>query len=119
MRIIKTVVIVMGVVIIVGTGVLFWQLYNLSSKPAAAPRTSPTAATTAPSPSAAAPASPSGAASGVTPATGFGAVSLGLPAGCEIAGADAADGRLIVRTNCGAVHVLDLATGAPLGTVTR
>ena len=111
MRILKTVVIVMGVVIIVGTGVLFWQLYNLSSKPAATPRSTPTAAVTPPTPSAAVPSRNAG--------TGFGDISLGLPTGCEIARVDAADGRLIVHTSCGAVHVLDLATGAPLGTVTR
>ena len=52
----------------------------------------------------------------------LGQVSLGLPAGCRIADIAVADARLIVRTEgaaapCGAVFVIDLASGDVLGTV--
>jgi hypothetical protein len=98
-RILQAAVIVMGVLIFVGLGVLVWGLFDLSSKDGAAPAIGARPPATAPG--------------------GFDRVSLGLPAGCEIADAAAADGRLVVRTSCGELRVLDLATGAPLGTVTR
>lgn len=111
MRIIKAVVIIMGVVIIVGTGVLFWQMYTIGSK-----RDSARGATTPVAPIAV----PTGATtSGAAAMQDFGTVSLGLPAGCEIADARIGAGRLVVRTSCGEVRILDLATGAPLGRVTR
>jgi hypothetical protein len=46
-----------------------------------------------------------------------GRVALGLAAGCDIADANAADGRLIVRSSCGDVYVLDLATLRTLATI--
>lgn len=86
MRIIKLVVIVMGVVIVVGTGLLFWRIYHLGSAPRATPAPAAVSAGT--------PAAPD-------------RLSLGLPAGCDISDTDAADGRLYVRTSCGEVHVLE------------
>jgi hypothetical protein len=115
-RILKAVVILMGVVIIVGTGVLFWKMYNLSSKPASAPASTPAATARAPM---AASAGVAGAASGFAPVADFGTVSLGLPEGCEIAEASIGGGRLVIRTTCGEVRLLDPATGAPRGRVTR
>lgn len=114
MRIIKAVVILMSILIVVGFGVLIWRMYNISSKP----RQMPVAA--APERMTERMAAQTGAAANrPAPGRGFGAVSLGLPAGCEIAGASADAGRLVVHTSCGEIRVLDLATGAPLGSVTR
>jgi hypothetical protein len=96
-RILQAAVIVMGVLIVVGLGVLVWGLFHTSSKDGGAPVLSGPG----------------------TGANAFGAVSLGLPAGCEIADAAAGDGRLVVRTSCGELRILDLATGAALGSVTR
>ncbi len=51
----------------------------------------------------------------------FGAVSLGLAAGCRIVEARPEGARLIVRAgeggSCERVYILDIVTGAVLGTV--
>ena len=104
MRIIKTVAILMGILIVGGFAVLIWRVYDISSKPRAARPVAETAVPVA------------------TPAaapTAFGALSLGLPAGCEIAEVSADSGRLVLRSSCGTVFIRDLATGAPLGTIDR
>jgi len=56
-------------------------------------------------------------------ASGFGEVTLPLPAGCDIAEAHARDDRLIVRVGgpaergCQEVFVIDMANGKVLGRV--
>ncbi len=63
----------------------------------------------------------SGALSG---AEGFGEVAFTLPAGCTLAAAEAAEGRLILRLEglpergCQQVVVLDLESGRELGRIT-
>ena len=104
MRILQTVVIVMAVLIFVGLGVLVWGLFNLSSKDGGAPVITEALQPAVPQP---------------LDTRASGQISLGLPAGCEIADATVGDGRLVVRTSCGRVHILDLATLRPLGVVER
>lgn len=95
MRILKLVVIVMGAAIVVGTGYLFWQIYHLGGTPAA-PAAVRNDAATPPD-----------------------RVALGLAAGCDIAAADVASGRLFVRTSCGEVHVLDARSLRTLSVIGR
>ena len=83
----------MAILIFAGLGVLVWGLFNISIKDA------------------------STAAVDQRPEE-FGTRSLGLPAGCDIVDASAAGDRLIVRTSCNQVRIIDLKTGAALGTVT-
>ena len=97
MRILKAVVIVMGVLIFAGLGLLIWRMFTITSKDSGAP-------VIAHAPPAAMP-------------TPFDRVALGLPEGCDIAGADAGDGRLVVRSSCGDLYVLDLATLRVLGVI--
>ena len=100
MRILQAAVIIMGVLIFVGLGVLVWGLFNLNSNGEDVPvmRTGPS--TSAPLPT-------------------FDRVSLGLPDGCDIVGASAGSGRLVVRTSCGEIWLLDVASGRPLGVIER
>lgn len=89
MRILKAVVIIMGVVILVGTGVLFWSMYNLSSKSGGVPASAPEAV-----------------------------ISLALPAGCDIADISASNNRLFVRSSCGPILVYDAGTLRLVATMT-
>lgn len=99
MRILQAAVIIMAILIFVGLGVLVWGLFNLSSKDGGAPTVT----------------------AGASPGTpkALDRVSLDLPPGCDIAGASAAEGRLIVRTSCGELRILDLATLRTLAIVER
>ena len=99
MRILQAAVIIMAVLIFVGLGVLVWGLFNLNSKDGGAPTVT------------------AGASPGAPKA--LDRISLGLPPGCDIAGANAAEGRLIVRTSCGELRILDLGTLRMLGIVER
>ena len=114
MRILKAVVIVMAVLIFVGLGVLVWGLFNISSKDGGAPLIAEPAGTGNPKAFGQVPLSQ--VPLGQVP---LGRVSLGLPPGCDIAEAAADAGRLIVRTSCGEVRVVDLATGKTLGVIER
>jgi len=96
----KGLVIFMGVLIVLGTGVLIYTLATRGAKMAAG----------------ATPASSSGA----TPLTGgFGRAVLDIGSGCEIATSHADSGRLILRVDgpgaCRKILVLDPATGAVAG----
>ncbi len=100
----KGLVITMGVLIVIAMGALAYGLYHKASNPDfrlfAGSKAGP---------------------------TGFGEVRLAGSAGCMIASAETADGRLYVRLGnapgaaprsaCDRVFVLDSATGAVLGSI--
>jgi hypothetical protein len=96
----KGLVIFMGVLIVLGTGVLIYTLATRGAKMAAG--------TTPMSPSVSAPAT-----------GGFGRAVLDVGPGCEIATSHADSGRLILRVDgpgaCRKILVLDPATGAVTG----
>lgn len=104
MAMLKGLIIFMGVLIVVGLGVVGVTIYNRATKPKAGTE---------------APAAASPAASAAPRA--FGSAVLNVGAGCEIAETRVEGGRLIVRTDgpgaCRRIHVVDLATGATLGTL--
>jgi hypothetical protein len=92
----------MAVLIVVGIGAVIWALFNIES--------------------------PSGGGSGgdsnVAELTDK--LSLGLPAGCEIAGMEIDGKRLAVRTesssrtaDCGQIYIYDLTSGELISTVER
>ena len=104
MRVLQVLVIGMGVLIFVLLGVIVWRIATLTG--GAEEVTPPAAATPVPPPS-----------------QTFGDRRLDLAPDCRIAATQTEAGRLIVRTTgprqaCDAVHVFDLATGAPAGTIT-
>lgn len=119
MQALKTLVAGLGLLIVVGSGVLIWGLYQKATDPdfkmfsfgAGAP--DPAAP---PRPSAPA-AAPSGAAD-----RPFADVDLGLPATCEIADMQVAAGRLFLRIGggpaCERIVAVDAADGRVLGTIT-
>ena len=123
MRIIKAVTILMGILIVGGFAVLIWRMYDISSKPRATPVMQSGTPSGAPAGGQlrALPGAPPDTAARimVPPGSNFGALSLGLPAGCEIVEVTADSGRLVLRSSCGTVFIRDLATGAPLGTIER
>lgn len=107
MAMLKGLIIFMGVLIVLGLGVIGVTIFKRSTKPKTeAVETS-------------APAVPSAPITGASRA--FGSAVLNVGAGCEIAETRAEAGRLIVRTDgpgaCRRIHILDLATGATLGTL--
>ncbi|MGE0095006.1 MAG: hypothetical protein AB7M05_02565 [Alphaproteobacteria bacterium] len=105
MAMLKGLIIFMGVLIVIGVGVIGVTIFNRMNKPKV--EMSETA------PAASAPIA------GMPRA--FGGAVLNVGAGCEIAEMRADAGRLIVRTDgpgaCRRIHILDLATGASLGTL--
>lgn len=108
MAMLKGLIIFMGVLIVVGLGVVGVTIYNRATKPKVGTETA------ASTPAAASPAAN-------TAPRAFGSAVLNVGAGCEIAETRAEDGRLIVRTDgpgaCRRIHVVDLSTGATLGTL--
>lgn len=102
----KGLIIFMGLLIVVGVAVIGVTIFNRMDKPKV--EVAETASATAPAASLAA-------------ARAFGGAVLNVGAGCEIAETRADAGRLIVRTDgpgaCRRIHVLDLTTGASLGTL--
>ena len=118
MQALKTLVAGLGLLIVIGSGVLVWGLYQKATDPdfkmfsfgAAAPDR---AATAQPSVPAAAPASAVG--------RPFADVDLGLPATCEIADMQVAAGRLFLRIGggpgCERIVAVDPADGRVLGTI--
>lgn len=99
MKALQALVIGMGVLIFVLLGVVVWRLATITTGE------DDTTATTA------------------TPAApGFTSQSLGLAPDCRIAATQTDAGRLIIRTTgprqpCDAIHLFDLETGDPLGTI--
>lgn len=111
MAMLKGLIIFMGLLIVIGVGVIGVTIFNRMNKPKVEAIETPPAAASAVAP----------AASGAPPARAFGGAVLNVGAGCEIAETRADAGRLIVRTDgpgaCRRIHILDLATGASLGTL--
>ena len=106
MAMLKGLIIFMGVLIVIGVGIVGVTIFNRMNKPKVEqPETAPSAV-----------AAPVAGAS-----RAFGGAVLNVGAGCEIAETRADAGRLIVRTDglgaCRRIHILDLATGASLGTL--
>lgn len=110
MAMLKGLIIFMGVLIVVGVGVIGVTIFNRMNKPKV--EASEAAPAVVSVPMAGAPSAPPRA---------FGGAVLNVGAGCEIAETRADAGRLIVRTDgpgaCRRIHILDLATGASLGTL--
>ena len=110
MAMLKGLIIFMGILIVVGVGVIGVTIFNRMNKPKVETAETPPAAISAPM---------AGASS--APPRAFGGAVLNVGAGCEIAETRADAGRLIVRTDgpgaCRRIHILDLATGASLGTL--
>ncbi|NKB48929.1 MAG: hypothetical protein GKS02_06140 [Alphaproteobacteria bacterium] len=109
MRVIKGVVIGLAVLIFVALGAVVWAIFNLNS------------------PDDNRAADNNGAGNNDAAAAGRIAetLSLGLPAGCEIADMELNGRRLAVRTaglagasDCARVYVIDLSSGAIINTVT-
>ncbi|MHB1219766.1 MAG: hypothetical protein ACYC1L_16360 [Alphaproteobacteria bacterium] len=110
MAMLKGLIIFMGVLIVVGVGVIAVTIFNRMNKPKVeVTETAPAAAPPVP-----------GAPLAAQPRA-FGGAVLNVGAGCEIAETRADAGRLIVRTDgsgaCRRIHIIDLATGASLGTL--
>ena len=110
MAMLKGLIIFMGILIVIGVGVIGVTIFNRMNKPKVEATEAAPAAVSAPV--AGAPSAPPRA---------FGGAVLNVGAGCEIAETRADAGRLIVRTDgpgaCRRIHILDLATGASLGTL--
>jgi hypothetical protein len=109
MAMLKGLIIFMGVLIVIGVGVIAVTIFNRMNKPKV--EVTETAPATAPP----VPGAP------LAPPRAFGGAVLNVGAGCEIAETRADAGRLIVRTDgpgaCRRIHIVDLATGASLGTL--
>lgn len=110
MAMLKGLIIFMGLLIVVGVGVIGVTIFNRMNKPKV--EVSETAPAVVAPPVAVAP---------LAQLPAFGGAVLNVGAGCEIAETRADAGRLIVRTEgpgtCRRIHILDLATGASLGTL--
>jgi len=112
MKLLKTVVIGLGVLIAAAVVLLVYGLYKKSADPAWRPLAGASAPASSAAPQATAPAAPLAA---------FGDVTLDIPRNCEIVGTYAENGRLIFEIvaidDCPAAVILDLATGKRLGSV--
>lgn len=100
----KMLVIAMGALIVLGTGVVIVTVANRLGRPAGQPGAAAGAAGTAAAPAA------------------FGTAEVALPARCRVAEAVPGNGRLVLRLSgnaeeCRRILVLDLATGRLLGRV--
>lgn len=106
MRVVKGLVIVMAVLIFVGMVAVVWAIFNLNKPADNRPSDKSDITTIADK------------------------LSLGLPAGCEIAGMELDDDRLAVRTtdpqggpqstsDCERIYIVDLTTGDVISTVAR
>jgi hypothetical protein len=103
----KAVVIVMGLLILSGIAVIAFTIVNRAGEEAEEKAVERIVRT-----------------GGIAPAglVGFGAIRLEGAEGCRIVESAADSGRLVLRTEgagagCGRVHIIDLATGQPLGTI--
>jgi hypothetical protein len=110
MRALKVLVIVMGVLLVAGIVALGFAVQYRTNHPRPAPTGSP--ATTAPD---------------IGPAIGSAAgapraMTLDLPQGARVVGAEASGDRLVVRVELGGgsaeLIIVNLATGAPVATLT-
>jgi hypothetical protein len=112
MQALKALVIFMGVVIVIGVAVVGVTIYNRMN------RLGETAPAEAPVDSQAA-APPAAPADQTLPA--FGDMSVKLPEGCRVIEMVPAGDRLLLRLGsgqrCNRILVVDLATGAPLGSI--
>ena len=109
MQALKALVIFMGVLIVIGVAVVGVTIYNRMNRLGETP------------PAAEAPAAtpPATAADGTLPA--FGDMSVPVPDGCRVVEMVPAGDRLLLRLGsgqrCNRILVVDLATGAPLGSI--
>ncbi len=105
MQALKALIIGMGLLILAGFGVVVVTLYNRATAPEDSGGKAESAGDAAPA--------------GSLPS--FGLARLGLPAGSRVVETTAEGGRLMLRVRgpAGAetIHVIDLATGARLGTI--
>ncbi len=111
MQTLKTLVIVLGVMIVAGIAVVGVTIYHRTTNPVNSPVPDSTEPAAKPS---AEPAVRTG------PGPGFGRVVLELPPGSRIVEMTAEDGRLILRLRLAdggrQILILDMATGKRLGT---
>ena len=103
----KSLVIGLGVLIVVGVGLLAWGVYRQTADPEFRLLAGPTAG--------------GDGAAGGAPAPHFGDLTVPLPAGCSIAGMRPQGDRLFLRVGpsgpCARVIVIDVARGTVLGTI--
>jgi hypothetical protein len=113
MKFLKTLVVIMGVAIVAGLTVVVTTIIQRLANPARQ----------AAGPNMPAPVMPASVeARGSAPNVPFGAVDLPLESGCRIVGTTATDGRVVIQiagiqSSCDRIHVIDLATGKPLGVI--
>ncbi len=110
MQALKALVIIMGVLIVAGTTIVVVTIYNrMTSRGESAPPAG--AATVAPTPTPAA----------AGPLPRFGDASVPLPDGCRVVEMTPAGERLLLRlgsiARCNRILVVDLGTGALLGSI--
>lgn len=112
MQALKALVIVMGVLIVVGTTIVVVTIYNRMQTLG---ETAPPAATATVAPA------PTPAEATAGPLPSFGDVRVALPDGCRVVEMTPAGERLLLRlgsiARCNRILVVDLGTGALLGSV--
>ena len=115
MQALKALIIGMGLLILAGFGVVGVTLYNRATAPEDSGGKAESAGDAAPD------AATGAGAETKAPLPSFGLARLGLPAGSRVVETTAEGGRLMLRVRdpAGAetIHVIDLATGARLGTI--
>ncbi len=126
MRLLKGLVIGMGLLIAVGMVVFAYGLYQKISDPeftffAAEPEDRAPAAVPAAAAIPAATPAPTATPAAVAPRAAFGTIGVPLPAGCRLARVIPEGDRLYLRIGpagrCERVVVVDVATGSVLGTI--
>lgn len=121
MAMLKGLIIFMGVLIVAGVGVVGVTIYNRATKPKVEPTEVTTSVPVAPAAQSAPPPTTSPAPQTSARGAAFGSAVLNVGQSCEIAETRADGDRLIVRTEgpgaCRRIHVVDLVTGATLGTL--
>lgn len=107
MRLLQTLVIIMGVLIFVAMGFLVYGLVTKSEKNAETNQAPPAVAATQPLDD--------------TESEPFDDVKVALPAGASVAWMTVSEGRIIVHVKLAKggdeIRVFDLGTGVPLGTI--
>ncbi len=125
MRVLKGLVIGMGLLIAVGMGVFAYGLYQKISDPEftffAEPEDRAPAGVPAAAAIPAATPTPTATPAAVAPRAAFGTIAVPLPAGCRLARVIPEGDRLYLRIGpagrCERVVVVDVATGSVLGTI--
>ena len=127
MRVLKGLVIGMGLLIAAGMALFAYGLYQKITDPgftffAGEPGDGAPAAVPAASPAADTTPAPAPAPAAVAPPAAFGTIAVPLPAGCSLARVIPEGDRLYLRIGpagrCERVVVVDVATGSVLGTIT-